>query len=180
MAAVKGRCGMKAAGTSRGHMAAVACVGALGLLAGAAWTAIDEGEGLSYLSNDPQACVNCHIMRDQFDGWQKAGHHQAATCNDCHVPHDLVGKYLTKAEHGFRHSKGFTFQDFHEPIQIKPSSRQVVVDNCVRCHEGAVQDIKNVWSGAAAGESGGGSHGLMAGALDCLHCHASVGHGPRR
>ena len=51
-------------------------------------------EGFSYLSNDPKACVNCHIMRDQYDGWQKASHHANATCNDCHVPHEFVPKYV--------------------------------------------------------------------------------------
>ena len=29
-------------------------------------------EGFSYLSSDPQACVNCHIMRPQYDSWQKS------------------------------------------------------------------------------------------------------------
>lgn len=123
-------------------------------------------EGLSYLSNDPKACVNCHIMRDQFDGWQKGPHHAVAVCNDCHVPHDLVGKYLTKIDHGYRHSKGFTFQDFHEPIQMKASSRRVVEHNCVRCHEALVHDV------AHAPRSGE--------ALDCIRCHRSVAHGPTR
>src|SRR5262249_17740567 len=68
--------------------------------------------------NAPGACVNCHIMRASYDGWQKASHHAAATCNDCHVPPNLVGKYLSKAENGFWHSKGFPLQDFHEPIRI--------------------------------------------------------------
>src|SRR6516165_6995974 len=71
-------------------------------------------EGFSYLSNDPKACVDCHIMREQYDGWQKASHHAVATCNDCHVPHETVPKYWVKAEDGFWHSKGFTHQDFPE------------------------------------------------------------------
>src|SRR3954463_3049893 len=33
------------------------------------------GEGGSYLSTNPQACVNCHIMREQYDGWSKSSHH---------------------------------------------------------------------------------------------------------
>ena len=37
-------------------------------------------EGGSYFSNDPRACVNCHIMRDAYDGWQKASHHAVAAC----------------------------------------------------------------------------------------------------
>ena len=54
-------------------------------------------EGGSYLSNDPKACVNCHVMREQYDGWQKASHHAVATCNDCHTPHAFIPKMLFSA-----------------------------------------------------------------------------------
>ena len=35
-------------------------------------------EGLAYLGNESKTCANCHIMRDQYDGWQKASHHARA------------------------------------------------------------------------------------------------------
>ena len=124
-------------------------------------------EGMSYFSNDPKACVNCHVMREHYDGWQKASHHTVAVCNDCHVPHDFVGKYLTKAEHGFWHSKGFTLQDFHEPIRITPRNADILQANCVACHETLTHDIVKLGS---AGEPGN----------NCVRCHASVGHGPTR
>lgn len=149
---------------SAGGLVAAAAVGIF--LGSSAWT-FRYAEGASYLSNDPRACVNCHIMRDQYDSWQKSPHHAVATCSDCHVPHDLVGKYATKAAQGYRHSKAFTLQDFHEPIQITPGDARVAADNCVRCHEALVSEI------TAAG------HGPGDGA-DCLHCHAGIGHGPRR
>jgi cytochrome c nitrite reductase small subunit len=160
---------------ARPGLAGVALACALGAFIGSGLITFRYAEGLSYLSNDPGACVNCHIMRDQFDGWQKAPHHAHAACNDCHVPHDLVGKYLTKAEHGYRHSKGFTLQDFHEPIRMKESSHAIVVDNCIRCHEQTVSEIN-----ASRKAPGTGGHDALAGVLDCLHCHASVGHGPTR
>ncbi len=123
----------------------------------------------SYLSDDPKACINCHIMNEQYDGWSKGPHHARASCNDCHVPHDsVISKYYVKAEHGYRHSKGFTFQNFHEPIQITSSSRDVVIDNCVRCHEAMTQDIRTT-APAHADEP-----------IDCIRCHARVGHGPGR
>ena len=78
-------------------------------------------------------------MREQYDGWQKASHHARATCNDCHVPQDALGKYVTKAKHGWRHSKAFTLQDFHEPIRIRPEDLAIVNDNCARCHAGTVR-----------------------------------------
>jgi cytochrome c nitrite reductase small subunit len=141
-----------------------ACVGVpLGLGIYASFYA----EATTYLTNDPNACANCHVMREPLADWQKAGHHAVATCNDCHVPQDLVGKYLTKIEHGWRHSKGFTLQDFHEPITIHPSSLAVVQDNCVRCHDEL--NSSQVAHAAARGES-----------PNCIHCHARVGHGPVR
>jgi cytochrome c nitrite reductase small subunit len=156
-------------------LAGVALSALVGVFLGAGAYTVHHAEGLSYLSNDPEACVNCHIMREQYDGWQKGSHHAVATCNDCHVPHDLIGKYLTKIEHGYRHSKGFTFQDFHEPIRMKASSRRIVNHNCVGCHEGVLAEVQPLFEQSEhgpAGEPGGGA------AFDCLHCHAGVGHGP--
>src|SRR5690349_14990155 len=89
----------------------------VGIFIGVGTYTFSYAEGASYMSNDPAACVNCHIMRDQFEGWQKGPHHANATCNDCHVPYDFVGKYMAKAEHGWRHSKAFTLGGFHEPIR---------------------------------------------------------------
>src|SRR5437588_1947151 len=93
-------------------------------------------EGASYFSDNPKACVNCHVMRDVYDGWQKSSHHAAATCNDCHVPHDFLGKWLTKASNGYHHSVAFTLQNFPEPIRIKRANARVLQDNCVACHRG--------------------------------------------
>src|SRR5436309_15692973 len=89
--------------------------------------------GGSYFSANPSACVNCHIMNDQYDCWQKASHHAHATCVDCHLPHDLFGKYLAKAENGFWHSKAFTLEDFHEPIQIGAKNARILKLNCLEC-----------------------------------------------
>src|SRR5580765_3738576 len=139
----------------------------LGVLLGTGAFTVRYAEGFSYLSNDPKACVNCHIMRDQFDGWQKASHHAVATCNDCHVPHELIHKYLVKAENGFWHSKGFTLQDFPEPIRLRPVSLKILENNCVYCHHDLVNDI--LGNDQAGGQT-----------PSCVHCHASVGHGPQR
>lgn len=155
-------------------LAGLAAAIAVGVLIGASAGTFDHAEGLSYLSNDPKACVNCHIMREQYDSWQKSAHHSVATCNDCHVPQDFLGKYYTKADHGWRHSKGFTLNDFHEPIQIKQSSRDVVLNNCVRCHEGLVGDVAHLGSGHQ-GAAGGSND-----SLDCIRCHTRVAHGSRR
>lgn len=139
--------------------------GWIGVLFGLGGYTFYYARGASYLSNDPTACVNCHIMRPQFDGWQKASHHAVATCNDCHVPHEPVGKYLTKLENGFWHAKGFTFQDFHEPIQMRPQSKVVLQNNCMYCHQDFVSAIA--------------PHSVDASQqIDCVQCHQGVGHGP--
>jgi len=144
----------------------LAIVAIVGVFIGLSFFTMHYAEATSYLSNDPTACINCHVMNDHFNGWQQASHKNVATCNDCHVPHDLIGKYLTKIDHGYRHSKGFTFQDFHEPIQIKPSSLRIVNDNCMRCHEALVDGILT-------------SHGGRE-QVQCVHCHSDAGHGPMR
>jgi len=150
--------------------AAIAAAALVGVALGLGAYTFDEAEGLSYLSNDPNACINCHIMNEQFDGWQHASHHAHATCNDCHVPVDFIGKYATKIEHGWRHSKGFTLQNFHEPIMITPGSRAIVEANCIRCHDGLVSDLVAHSRVPEAAQTD----------ADCLRCHSHVGHGPRR
>jgi len=138
-----------------------------GLFAGLGTYTFTYAHGLSYFSNDPRACMNCHIMREQFDGWQKSPHHAVASCNDCHTPQGFIPKYLSKAENGFWHSKGFTLQDFHEPIMIRPKNVAVLQQNCVGCHQQIVDGINT-------------HPGNPQKMLDCLHCHREVGHGPVR
>jgi cytochrome c nitrite reductase small subunit len=124
----------------------------------------DYAEGTSYLSTDPAACANCHIMQSQYDSWQKASHHTVATCVDCHLPHDLAGKYAAKLRNGWNHSKAFTLQDFPEPIVITPVNADILQANCVECHGGLVHDLLAVRAAAGPGDR-------------CVHCHADVGHG---
>jgi len=122
-------------------------------------------EGASYLSTDPEACVNCHIMRPQYDAWQKASHHTMATCVDCHLPAHGLEKWVAKVSNGYHHSKGFTFQDFPEPIRITPSNARILQNNCLRCHDGLVHELL---AGATTDRD----------AVRCVHCHRAVGHGP--
>lgn len=149
-----------------GRRTKLALAVALGVFAGVGLATFRHAEGLSYFSADPRACVNCHIMRPQYDGWQKASHHTAATCVDCHLPASFVPKYVAKARNGWHHSKGFTLQDFDEPISIKPPNAAILQANCVRCHAPLVEGLAP------------GPHGAREG-LSCVHCHASVGHGQR-
>lgn len=139
----------------------------IGVLTGAGGYTFYYAEGASYFSNDPRACVNCHIMRDQYESWGKASHHGFAVCNDCHVPHNFFGKWLTKALNGYRHSEGFTFQNFQEPIRIRKGSSGVLNANCLYCHRDFVREIT--------------AHRVIKDEeLYCVRCHDGVGHGPSR
>lgn len=148
---------------SRSVLAVAALLG--GMLGLGAFT-FHYGEGLSYFSTDPRACKNCHIMNDQYASWTKGVHHSTAKCIDCHLPHDFVPKYLAKAENGYHHSKGFTLQDFHEPILIKPKNAKILQKSCLRCHGDFVHDIVR---GSTTADD----------AVRCVHCHRGVGHGAR-
>src|SRR5215210_2063007 len=70
----------------------------LGALVGLGSFTFLYGEGISYFSTDPKACMNCHIMRPQYDSWSKSSHHAVAKCVDCHLPHTFIPKYIAKAD----------------------------------------------------------------------------------
>ncbi len=143
----------------------VALAALLGAAAGLGTYTFVYARGASYLTNDPKACANCHVMNDQYDGWAKSSHRSVAACNDCHTPPDVVGKYATKASNGFWHSFYFTTGTFAEPIRITPRNRRVTEQACRHCHAAVVE--------AMVGNTG------VRGRKDevsCLRCHSSVGH----
>jgi cytochrome c nitrite reductase small subunit len=135
---------------------------AVGILVGLGTFTFGYGKGFSYMLNDPKVCANCHIMEGHYDSWQNSSHSHVAVCNDCHLPHDAVGKWVTKADNGFFHSLAFTTGNFHEPIQIKPRNREVTQNACIYCHADIVNQMLP--------EDPGGEM------IYCVHCHADVGH----
>jgi len=134
----------------------------VGVLLGVGGYTFWFAQGHSYLSNDPQACANCHIMRDYLDSWQKSSHHARAVCNDCHTPTAVLPKMWTKLDNGWNHSLKFTLQNFREPLRIREVNARRLEANCMGCHAGLVSEI------------------LPEGRAGCTRCHAGVGHGPRR
>ncbi|WPL18088.1 Cytochrome c-type protein NrfH [Thiorhodovibrio winogradskyi] len=142
-----------------------ALVIALGVLGGLGLATFVQGKGASYLVNDPRVCINCHIMQGSYDAWVHSSHAAVAACNDCHLPHDFLGKWLTKADNGLRHAVAFTTGWFHEPIQITPRNRRVTQGACLHCHGDFV---------AHAFPPGEANDDFM-----CVHCHRAVGHAER-
>ncbi len=153
------------AGAARSAGLVVAALLGIGL--GAAGYTFHYAHGTSYLSNDPKVCANCHVMQGHLDSWQKSSHHAVAVCNDCHTPHTFVGKYLTKMENGYHHSKAFTLQNFPDNIRIREKNARILKASCLHCHADLADNL--LAHGGAEAEP-----------LDCLHCHGDVGHGPRR
>ena len=137
----------------------------IGLLIGIGAFTFVYAKGSSYLTNDPSACANCHIMREHFDAWQKSSHKAVAVCNDCHAPHNLAGKYATKARNGFWHSFYFTTGRFPDPLRITPRNHEVTEHACRYCHEELTQTIEHGTSEYDQDEQ-----------LSCTRCHRHVGH----
>ncbi len=133
----------------------------LGILVGLCAFTFYYAEGLSYAGNASETCVNCHIMREHFDSWSRSSHHAVATCNDCHTPHDFLGKYYVKGMNGLHHSWAFTTGRYPNNIRIKEGNARVAQQNCVDCHQTMVSVIHR----SDAGEE-----------LSCVSCHGSVGH----
>jgi cytochrome c nitrite reductase small subunit len=135
----------------------------LGVMAGVGLFTFHFAEGISYFSNDPNACANCHVMDNYLDSWQQASHHTRAVCNDCHTPHALGPKLITKAINGWNHSVAFTLRNYVEPLRITERNARILQANCISCHAEMVSEIR-------APHPGGSD-------VDCVKCHAGVGHG---
>ena len=143
-------------------IASVVLSAVVGIAAGIGAYTFVYAKGSSYLTDDPAACANCHIMNEQYDGWLKSSHRSVAVCNDCHTPEPLVAKYRTKARNGFWHSFYFTTGRFPDHFTITPHNRAVTEARCRGCHDALVFAIEGAHAGARD--------------LSCLHCHREVGH----
>lgn len=135
-----------------------------------AW-AIAAGVGLflivyaevpSYLTDAPEACRNCHVMRPQYAAWQQSAHATAAVCNDCHTPGETLPKLTTKARSGLAHAWAFTTGRFPDVIRIQPHSLAIAETNCRRCHATQAESMRH--------------GGVSRAERECTFCHVDVGH----
>jgi len=124
----------------------------------------------SYLSDKPETCTNCHIMAPQYATWSHSSHREHAHCNDCHVPHNnIANKYFFKAKDGLRHATVFTLRNEPQVILIRHEGREVVQDNCVRCHSKLLADGKLLMRTA--------EYQHYRTERKCWECHREVPHG---
>ncbi|HEU4504496.1 MAG TPA: cytochrome c nitrite reductase small subunit [Nitrospira sp.] len=135
---------------------------AIGLLIGVGIYTFVYARGGSYLTDRPDACINCHVMREQYAGWIKGSHRSVAVCNDCHTPDGLIDKYAAKAMYGFLHAYAFTTGRFPDEIQITPHMHALTERSCLKCHAPIVEAMTVT----------GAPHNTPT----CLRCHSDVGH----
>jgi cytochrome c nitrite reductase small subunit len=137
-------------------------LGLSGLLIGFGLYTFIYAKGFSYFSNDPKACMNCHIMREHYDSWNKSSHRGITTCNSCHEPQEFYLKYFYKAENGFMHALKFTTGDFKEPLKIRPHNFKMSMKACLNCHGHLFHDPVHQEN--------------LKEARSCVHCHRDIGH----
>ncbi len=138
---------------------------AVGTLLGVGAYTFIYARAASYLTDKPEACINCHVMQDQYAGWMKGGHRSVAVCNDCHTPDGLIAKYTAKAMYGVAHAYAFTTGRFPDEIRITPHMHALTERACLKCHA----DIVDAMSVTAAGR-------VRRETIACIRCHGEVGH----
>ena len=145
----------------------------VGILLGIGAYTFVYARGYSYLTDDPAACANCHIMRDHFDAWARSSHRAVASCNDCHTPHQVVPKYLTKGRNGFWHSFYFTTGRYPDPLRITERNRRVTEDACRTCHAELTASIEPMRASPSSSTAVTAGHTPE---TSCIRCHSEVGH----
>jgi cytochrome c nitrite reductase small subunit len=128
---------------------------------------------ISYLSEDPKVCINCHTMNTQYATWQHSSHRGRATCVECHLPKEsIVDKIFAKSRDGFNHSYAMTFRTYEtHNIRASESAQKRIQANCIACHREIVSEIT---ASSKLYQTEGDS-----GQIDrkCWNCHRDVPHG---
>ena len=141
-----------------------------GVFCGIGLLIIRLSNATAYLSDKPEACINCHVMIPQYATWQRGSHGRFTTCNDCHVPHDSIArKYFFKGMDGSRHSFMFTFRLEPQVIRVHEPGQKVIQENCMHCHEKLLQDSRLAEVTAPMAWHGEGRL--------CWDCHRETPHG---
>lgn len=135
-------------------------------------------KGFSYFSPDPAACKNCHVMNQVYESWMKGGHQNAATCNDCHLPHDFLGYWIMKAQSGLGHAYAVTFKKNPYAFTAHEKTKKNMTQNCIFCHKDYAANVIDPRAiGNAVPNDKAQSHkGNDYQALECVSCHREAGH----
>lgn len=109
----------------------------------------------------PQFCGSCHAMDEQFNTYSHSAHRLGASCGDCHIPHSLVYGGAFKAYTGTRDLLAVTTNTVPTEIRVTEMSKDVMQENCLRCHEDVMGEIGDT---------------SLDGGKFCFDCHRSSPH----
>ena len=122
-------------------------------------------DAVSYAGTNSETCANCHVMDSMYENYYHSAHQPWAECSDCHLPHNnIVSYYLEKGRQGAHDVYVFSTGQTPEVIRANEHSKGIIQENCIHCHEDAVESIM---MGAQPFER------------YCWECHRNIAHGPR-
>lgn len=155
------------------YTALIVFVAAIGMFA----YTVKASKALSYLSSDPKACINCHVMNTQYATWQHSSHGQRATCIECHLPNNgsTLEKYIAKARDGWNHSVAFTLNTYKNTIEISADGAKRVQNNCISCHASVTSTLVS-----NSDKYHQFNDPSVATGRKCWECHKGVPHGKVR
>ncbi len=133
-------------------------------------------------TGDAKFCAKCHTMEPMTKSYHASTHGGAnkegvqAECNDCHLPHDNVAKYLYyKAKIGLHDIRVQTFGDL-EAIDWEAKRKHIkdyVFDSgCIKCHE----NLQNATMATPKGFIAHKAYFEKTSDKKCIECHTDVGH----
>lgn len=111
-------------------------------------------------TDEAQFCGSCHMMYEAVRTHQMSVHAKEA-CNECHIPHKMPSKLIYKSMAGAKDVFKNTLGDVFDVIHASDSTKQVVNDNCSRCHTMTIINVADD-IGQAKGY--------------CTDCHRGVPH----
>ncbi|MDR2387221.1 MAG: cytochrome c nitrite reductase small subunit [Deltaproteobacteria bacterium] len=144
--------------------------GLAGLLVGLTCYVLYASRLWTYAYDDPAACLNCHVMGSYYQSWENGSHRVWAVCNDCHLPNDKeLRKYAFKAMDGLYHAAVFTVGAEPQVIRAREGTKEVLLENCLRCHSPLVTEFVKMspdYETVINGEN-----------KACWDCHRDMAHG---
>jgi cytochrome c nitrite reductase small subunit len=119
----------------------------------------------AYGGSAPETCNNCHAMDAEYENWYHAPHEKWTECVDCHLPHQNIAiYYMEKGRQGMKDVYAFTTGNIPVAIRASEKSKDIIQENCVRCHQ---ENVENIMMGEQAFDR------------RCWDCHRNVAHGSR-
>ncbi|MBR2734543.1 MAG: NapC/NirT family cytochrome c [Selenomonadaceae bacterium] len=124
--------------------------------------AVGIGGLFLHASGTPTFCGQCHSMKHEAATFAVSSHREL-DCVECHLPHDNTVHYMfEKGRTGMVDMYHEIMRDYPERIKLDASSRKMVSENCLRCHEATMSYVDTAPSGTQD---------------DCLKCHSRIAHG---